>query len=257
MRPILYETSSEGVGLLTINRPELRNALNWEAMELFAKAVRESAEDRQLRALVITGSNGTFSSGGDLYELDQYPSRLDGARLATVMGEALRNLDGLPVPTLAAVEGPALGGGAEIVLACDLRILSESAALGMMHVKLGIMPAWGGGQRLQRLVGYSLALEWLSTARVLSASEAHAHRLANRVVPVGSALEVARSLAAQIAGFDPAAVRAIKRALQEGLFQPLPQALSTERALFPDLWAAPTHLEASTRFVSRHNHQPR
>ncbi len=257
MPSILYETSAEGVGLLTINRPELRNALNWEAMELFAKAVRESASDGQLRALVITGSDGAFSSGGDLYELDQYSSRLDGARLATVMGEALRDLDGLPVPTLAAVEGLALGGGAEIALACDLRVLSETASFGLMHIKLGIIPAWGGGQRLQRLVGYSLALEWLSAARVLSASEAHAHRLANRVVAAGSALQVAQSIATQIAAFDPAAVRAVKRALQEGLSQPLPQALATERALFPDLWAAPAHLDASTRFVSRRNHQPR
>jgi len=257
MPAILYEISAQGVGLLTLNRPQLRNALNWEAMELFAKAVRESASDGQLRALVITGSEGTFCSGGDLYELDQYPSRLDGARLATVMGEALHDLDGLPVPTLAAVEGPALGGGAEIALACDLRILSQTASLGMMHIKLGIIPAWGGGQRLQRLVGYSLALEWLSAARVLSASEAEAHRLASRVVPAGKALEVAQSIASQIAGFDPAAVRAVKHALQEGLSQPLPQALATERALFPNLWAAPAHLEASTRFVSRRNHQPR
>jgi len=257
MPSILYEVSAAGVGLLTINRPELRNALNWEAMELFAEAVRESASNGQLRALVITGSEGAFCSGGDLYELDQYPSRLDGARLATVMGEALRDLDGLPVPTLAAVEGPALGGGAEIALACDLRILSQTASFGMMHLKLGIIPAWGGGQRLQRLVGYSLALEWLSAARVLSASDAEAHRLANRVVPAGEALEVAQSIAARIAAFDPAAVRAVKRALQEGLFQPLPQALAAERALFPDLWAAPAHLEASTRFVDRRNHQPR
>jgi enoyl-CoA hydratase len=257
MPPIRYEINALGVGLLTMDRPELRNALNWEAMELFGLAVQQAAADQALRALVITGSQGAFCSGGDLYELDQYPSRLDGARLATVMGEALNQLDRLPVPTVAAIEGPALGGGAEIALACDLRILSESAMFGMMHIKLGIMPAWGGGQRLQRLVGYARALEWLSAGRVLKPSEAEAYRLANRVVPAGAALGAAQDLAAQIASFDSDAVRSIKQSLQEGLQRPLPEALAIERSLFPDLWAAPAHLEASTRFVARRNHQPR
>lgn len=257
MQSILYEATSSGVGLLTMNRPELLNALNWEAMQSFGEAVRQSAQDPGLRVLIVTGSAEAFCSGGDLYELDQFPSRLDGARLATVMGEALQVLDSLPFPTLAAIEGPALGGGAEIALACDLRIMSESASLGLMHVKLGIIPAWGGGQRLQRLVGYSLSLEWLSTARVLTASEALKFGVANRVVPGRTALEVAQAIATEVAGRDPAAVQAAKRLLQEGLRLPMREALANERSLFPDLWAAPAHLEASTRFVSRKNHQPR
>lgn len=257
MQSILYEATSNGVGLLTMNRPELLNALNWEAMQSFGEAVRRSAQDPGLRVLIVTGSAEAFCSGGDLYELDQFPTRLDGARLATVMGEALQVLDSLPFPTLAAIEGPALGGGAEIALACDLRIMSESASLGLMHVKLGIIPAWGGGQRLQRLVGYSLSLEWLCTARVLTASEALEFGVANRVVPGGTALEVAQAIATEVAGRDPAAMQAAKRLLQEGLRLPMREAMANERSLFPDLWAAPAHLEASTRFVSRKNHQPR
>jgi len=257
MQSILYEATSAGIGLLTMNRPELRNALNWEAMQAFGEVVRQSAHDPDLRILIIAGSAGAFCSGGDLYELDQYPTRLDGARLATVMGEALQILDSLPFPTIAAIEGPALGGGAEIALACDLRIMSETTSLGLMHIKLGIIPAWGGGQRLLRLVGYSLALEWLSTGRVLSASEALKFGVANQVVPGGTALEEALAIAAEIAARDSTAVLAAKRLLQEGLQLPLWEALAHERALFPDLWAAPAHLEASTRFVSRKNHQPR
>jgi enoyl-CoA hydratase/carnithine racemase len=126
-----------------------------------------------------------------------------------------------------------------------------------MHIRLGITPAWGGGQRLLRLIGYPLAMEWLTTGRVLRAPEAYEQRLANRVVPEGSALEAALSMARDIASRDPQAVRSAKRLLQLGQQLPSNEALKAERALFPELWAAPAHLEASTRFVSRKNHQPK
>jgi enoyl-CoA hydratase len=257
MSHILFETVTDGVRLLTMNRPELRNALSWEAMQAFGEAIEQAADDPQVRALVITGSGGAFCSGGDLYQLDQYPTYDDGARLAAVMGDALNRLEQLPIPTLAAMEGPALGGGAELALACDLRIMADSATLGLMHIRLGITPAWGGGQRLLRLIGYPLAMEWLTTGRVLRAPEAYQQGLANRVVPEGSALEAALSMAHDIASRDPQAVRSAKRLLQLGQRLPPAEALDAERALFPELWAAPAHLEASARFVSRKNHQPK
>lgn len=257
MALVLFERVAEGVQLLTMNRPELRNALSWEAMQAFSEMIDQAAEDPQLRVLIITGSGGAFCSGGDLYQLDQYPTYADGARLASIMGDALNQLEQLPIPTIAAMEGPALGGGAEIALACDLRIMSENATLGLMHVRLGITPAWGGGQRLLRLIGYPLAMEWLSTGRVLRAPEAYEQRLANRVVPQGSALEAALSMAQDIAGQDPEAVRGAKRLLQSGLQLPLKEALEVERSVFPELWAASAHIEASTRFVARKNHQPK
>lgn len=257
MTSILYEKTEAGVGLLTMNRPRLRNALDWEAMDEFSSTLAAVAEDSELRALIVTGSEGAFCSGGDLYELDGYPTRLDGARLAGVMGDALERLQALPLPIIAAMEGPALGGGAEIALACDLRIMAEDAKLGMMHIRLGIIPAWGGGQRLLRLAGYARALEWLTTGRVLSASEAYEHGLVSRVVLEGRALEVSLLLAEEIAERDPGAVLAVKHLLREGTRLSLVEALELERSLFPDLWAAPAHLNASTRFVSRKNHQPR
>lgn len=257
MTSILIGKAAEGVGLLTMNRPQLRNALDWEAMDAFGQAVEQLGRDSAMRALVITGANGSFCSGGDLYELDQFPTRLDGARLASVMGDALNALEQLPFPTLAAIEGPALGGGAEIALACDLRVMAEDASLGLMHIRLGITPAWGGGQRLLRLVGYPVAMEWLTTGRVLRGPQAFEHQLANRVVPAGEALETALSIASEIAARDPASVRAVKQLLQAGQRSSFSEALATERSLFPDLWAAPAHLEASTRFVSRKNHRTR
>lgn len=257
MTSINYEKPSQGVALLTMNRPSLRNALDWEAMESFSQAVDSAGRDPTLRALIVTGAEGTFCSGGDLYELDQYPSRLDGARLASLMGDALNTLEQLPFPTLAAMEGPALGGGAEIALACDVRIMAEDATLGLMHIRLGITPAWGGGQRLLRLVGYPLTMEWLSTGRVLRGPQAFEQRLANRLVPTGETLEAALAMAGEIAQRDPEAVRAVKQLLQAGQHSSFSEALAAERSLFPDLWAGSTHLEASSRFVSRRNHRTR
>ncbi len=257
MASIMFEVLDDGIGVITMNRPEARNALTWEAMEAFSKAVDNAhACERDLRALVVTGAEGAFCAGGDLFELDGYPTRLDGARLAAIMGEALTHLEALPIPTLAAMEGPALGGGAEVALACDIRVMAEGATIGMMHVRLGICPAWGGGQRLLRLVGYSRALEWTAAGRVFTASEAMAYGLANQLAPEGAAMDAAVTLAAAFARQDPQAVRAIKRLVRAGVEMPPGQAAAAERAEFPDLWAAPAHLEASARFVARKNHRP-
>jgi enoyl-CoA hydratase/carnithine racemase len=226
-------------------------------MDAFAAAVSDAESDPELRALIVSGTGDSFCSGGDLYELDQFPTRLDGARLASVMGDALIELESLPFPTIAAIDGPALGGGAEIALACDLRIIGEGASLGCMHIRLGIIPAWGGGQRLLRIVGYSQAMEWLAVGKVLTATEAQKHGLVNRIVTEGQALDVASQIAEDIARRDPDAVRSVKRLLQAGVGLLPNEALAEERALFPDLWEAPAHIEASTRFVSLKNHRVR
>jgi enoyl-CoA hydratase/carnithine racemase len=257
MASILFEVLDDEIGVITMNRPKARNALTWEAMESFSEAIDNAyAYQQDLRALVVTGAEGAFCAGGDLFELDGYPTRLDGARLAAIMGEALTRLDALPIPTLAAMEGPALGGGAEVALACDIRVMAEGATIGMMHVRLGICPAWGGGQRLLRLVGYSRALEWMAAGRIFTAEEAMAYGLANHLAPEGGALDSAMDLAAAFGRQDPQAVRAIKRLARAGIELPPIQAAEAERAEFPDLWAAPAHLEASARFAARKNHRP-
>lgn len=246
-----------GVADLTLNRPEALNALNWEAMDQFAQSIERLHDRDDLRALIVHGSGHAFCSGGDLFELHQYPDYQDGLRLATVMGDALDRLESLPFPTIAAIEGVALGGGAEIALACDLRVMAEDATLGMMHVRLAICSAWGGGQRLLRLVGYPLAIEWMTIGRVLSADEASHYGLANRLVPSGQAVDQARDLSNSICRMDADAVRAIKRFLQAGQAGPFDQALKVERGEFPKLWEAKAHLQASEAFVARKNHRVR
>ncbi len=247
----------DGIGAIVIRRPQARNALTWAAMEAFADCVEQAHRAQDLRALIVSGEGTAFCAGGDLYELDGFPTRLDGVRLSSVMAEALDRLETLPAPTIAAIEGPALGGGAEIALACDLRVMADGAALGMMHVRLGITPAWGGGQRLLRLVGYSRSLEWLALGRVFTASEALAEGLAQRIVERGAALAEATTLAHELRDRDPQAVAAVKRLLRAGVSLSPDQAMRAERGEFPDLWASPAHLTASAEFVARRNHKPR
>jgi enoyl-CoA hydratase/carnithine racemase len=256
MSSILYETRPDHTATLCLNRPESLNALTWEAMDEFAAVVDRLSRDTDLRALVVHGAGRAFCSGGDLFELHSFPSHEDGQRLVRVMGDALAQLEALPFPTIAAIEGPALGGGAELALACDMRVMAEGATLGMMHIKLGITPAWGGGQRLLRLVGYERAIEWLSMGVVHDAAQAASHGLANHVTDRGGALPHALALASRIAEASPQAVAAVKAGLRAGLTMAVDAATQVERRLFPELWASEPHLKASQRFVSRKRSQP-
>jgi enoyl-CoA hydratase/carnithine racemase len=211
-----------------------------------------SAGVRQpLRALIVTGAGSAFASGGDIAELRGYPSRADGLRLATLMGDALARLEALPCPTLAALNGPARGGGAEIALACDLRFMAENADIGFVQARLGIVTAWGGGQRLLRAVGYARALDLLATGRVLAPGEALALRLVNAVVPLGEALRAARRTAEHIAANPPAATQAAKRILRLSLAHTEGLAMEAERQEFPPLWDTEYRREAVRRFLER------
>ncbi len=238
------------IGLLQVNRPHVLNALSWEAMQAFGEAV-EAARLAAPRVLIVTGSGRAFIAGGDLKQLADYPTEDDGRRMSRLMTRALHNLEALPFPTIAAINGPARGGGAEVALACDLRILAENADLGFVQVAWFVTPGWGMGQRLLRLVGYSRALEWLLTGKVLTPHEALTHGLANRVVPEGQALEAALALARKIAALPPAVAQSTKEVLRAGLTLPPATAARVEHDLFPALWAATEHVEAVARFKQR------
>jgi len=285
------ERDPAGVATLTFNRPEVHNALDWPTMEAFAAAVEDlhraaapstdaaeagvpppgentagpggplpardspdpaASPPTGLRAVIVTGAGGAaFCSGGDQRALHGQLDRADGARLAVIMGDALRRLEDLPVPVIAAVNGYALGGGSEVALACDLRIAAEDVRFGLVHLRLGLIPGWGGGQRLARLVGYGRAMAMLLTARPYRADELAALGVVHQVAPPGQALPAARALAADVAAADPAAVRAVKRLLRDAWRLPYDEALAAERGHFPDLWAAEAHRRAVARFMAR------
>lgn len=239
------------VALLKVHRPEVRNALNWEEMQNFTTMVERLHAHPSLRAVVLTGSEGAFIAGGDLKELAHYPNLRDGQKLSHLMSAALERLNALPCPTIAAVNGPARGGGAEICLACDLRIFDPQADIGFVHIDLGLTPGWGGGQRLLHLVGYSRALEWLLTARILSAEEAFSHGLANSLSAPGKCLDAALQLAREVANKPLESVYALKRLLRMGLITTGETAKSYEQAQFPSLWAGSAHYEAVAKFLNK------
>ena len=246
---VSLESIEGGIAILKIDRPQVRNALDWDAMYAFRDCVESAHAMTDLRAFIVSGSNETFIAGGDLKALHRFTSEEDGVRLSREMTLTLEMLEALPCPTIAAINGPARGGGAEICLACDLRIISTNADIGFVQIKLGLVPGWGAGQRLLHLVGYSLALEWLSTGRILSAEEALAFGLVNTLTPPGQALSTAIDLAQQVASNPVPAVRAIKRILRAGVYLPPSTAASFEGAEFPTLWAAKEHIQAVQRFL--------
>jgi enoyl-CoA hydratase len=251
MPEVLFDMDDAGIGTITLNRPEVRNGLNWSAMQSFAETVEQAHGRPDLRVLIVTGAGTAFASGGDIAELQNYPSRADGQRLTTIMGDALCRLENLPCPTIAAINGPARGGGAEISLACDMRVIAEDADIGFVQARLGIVTAWGGGQRLLRAIGYSRALELMVTGRILRAAEALHLRLVTAMAPAGEALASARALAAQIAANPPAATAAAKRLLRASLTHADGLAFEAERAEFPALWDTEFRREAVRKFLGR------
>ena len=248
---ITLEMINDHIAVMKIERPEVRNALDWQTMDAFREQVEIAHTITELRALIFTGSKDVFIAGGDLKTLHNYSSEQDGWRLARGMSAALDRLEALPFPTIAAINGPARGGGAEIALAFDFRVMAEGSDLGFVQVDLAIAPGWGTAQRLLRMVGYSRALEWLATGAVISAEVAHAYGLVNRLAPGGEALDEAIALAEQISARSPKALRAIKRMLRGGLSLPTATAEALEMAEFPPLWAADEHRQAIESFLNR------
>jgi enoyl-CoA hydratase/carnithine racemase len=167
------------------------------------------------------------------------------------MQEILNNLSNLPVPVIGVLNGYALGGGTEIALACDIRIMEAHTYLSFRQARVGLMTGWGGGGRLPRLIGYARAMELLTTCRDIAGEEALSLGLANAVVPKGEGLEKGRQMAEAIAEGAPMSIRAIKRLLLTGAEMPLAGAANMEASLFRELWASADHGEAIQAFFEK------
>ncbi|MEX1247654.1 MAG: enoyl-CoA hydratase/isomerase family protein [Anaerolineales bacterium] len=237
MSSIEFQLESSGIATLAVNRPEVRNALDWEAMYAFSETLQRIDKSPDVRALIITGRGSTFIAGGDMKALASYDTRRDGLRVSRLMGKALERLRALPFPSIAAINGPARGGGAEIAAACDMRVMARDASIGFVQASLGIATGWGGARYLLHMIGYPKALELLATGRVLSGEEAEEIGLVNLLAAPGGAVDAAYELARQIAQHPVEAVRAAKRLLRFALTAPL-TAKSAERQLFAALWAS-------------------
>jgi enoyl-CoA hydratase/carnithine racemase len=223
-------SEEDGVEILVLKNPPV-NALSTGVLADLDLRVGELAADPKVRAVVLTGDGQYFSAGADVKEM----ATLDLASAPEIARKGLAlfaRLAALRPPVIAAINGLALGGGLELALACDLRIAGESAKLGAPEVGLGLIPAYGGTQRLPRLVGVAKAKELIFTGAMISAAEGLKIGLVNRTVPAGQELRAARDLAHTIAQKGPKAVQAAKRAIAEGLERPLAEGIENETKLF-------------------------
>ncbi len=233
MGELVRVENRESVRILTVTRPEKLNALSAAVLEELAAAVAGAEADASLRCVVITGGGEkAFIAGADIGELAKL-TPIEGREHARKGQAILDGLSSLPVPTIAAINGFAYGGGLELAMACTLRVASENARMGLPETSLGILPGYGGTQRLARLVGRARAFELVLTAeKGLTAQEAERIGLVNKVVPAGQALAGALELAKKIAANGPVACRYAMEAIRRGLEMPLSEGQLLEATLF-------------------------
>jgi len=249
---IEFGVNDDGIALLRVNRPETRNALAWGAQEAFATAVAAAGRDDSIRTLIITGSGAAFVSGADLKELSRQTEAVAGERLNRVMSAALAGLIELPYPVIAAVNGDAVGGGCEILTACDLRLAGAGARFAFRQVHNGLTTGWGGAARLVALIGQSRAMELLLTGRSFDASEAQALGLIHRIAPPGSdVLDAAYEWTGELARLPRHALAAIKTLVRAAAHLPPGDADRLEARLFINLWSSADHIEAMEAFVAK------
>ncbi len=208
---------ADGIAVIILNRPEVRNAIDLATVDDLHWALDILAHYDRTRALILTGAGRSFAAGADIRELRR---RRAGDALRGINSGLFREIEQFPTPTIAAVNGYALGGGCEMALACDLRIAGESARFGQPEAGLGIMPAAGASYRLPRLICLGRARELFYTGRLIDAAEALRIGLVNRVVPDDRVLAEARALAASIASRSPIALRIAKMVLAASAYGP-------------------------------------
>ena len=222
----------DAVALVTINRPQVLNALNLATLDELRRVILDLKKDPSVRAIILTGSGDkAFVAGADVNEL-AVQTPIAGREHALAGQHVLDLLENMGKPVIAAINGYALGGGCELALACTLRIAADTARLGQPEINLGILPGYAGTQRLPRLVGKARAMELILTGAQISASEAERIGLVNRVVPAAVLLVEAKKLAAALARQAPIAVRYIIDAINRGLEMPFVEGCRFEATLF-------------------------
>jgi enoyl-CoA hydratase/carnithine racemase len=227
------------------------NALNAQVQEELVAAAQEAADDEAIRAVVVYGGEKIFAAGADIKQMLQM-THADMSARAAGLSRALGCVARIPKPVVAAITGYALGGGCELALACDWRVVAADARLGQPEIQLGVIPGGGGTQRLARLVGPARAKDLVLTGRMIDAAEALAIGLVDEVVPAGeSVYDAAVAKVRRYVGGPAQAVRAAKLAIDGGLDMELDRALDFESQLFAGLFATQDRLEGMTAFVEK------
>lgn len=227
---VLYEVRN-GAALITINRPRTLNALDLPTLDALEQSVRRAAAEPQVKAVVFTGAGRAFVAGGDIADLTSRQGLAHYLEFGERIHAVFNLIEALDKPTVAAVNGWALGGGTELLLCVDLRIVARSAQLGLPEITLGLFPGAGGSQRLLRQVSPCKARELMFLGERITAEEAERIGLVNAVVEDGEAVNAAMAIAAKLAGKSAMTLKLLKRALREGAEMPPSAALRHEQAM--------------------------
>lgn len=247
---ILLEKKNS-IAYVTVNRPKVLNALNSATLEELRAAFTDIKADREIRVAIFTGAGEkAFIAGADINELAQRDA-VSGKEYAARGQSVLDLIENLGKPAIACINGFALGGGCEIALACTMRLASDNAKLGQPEVKLGIIPGYGGSQRLPRLIGKGLANQILLTGEMITAQEAHRIGLVNEVTASAELIARAEAIAAKIIANAPLAVQYTLEAVNRGMEMPLAEGLYLETALFGVACATEDKKEGTTAFLEK------
>jgi enoyl-CoA hydratase len=239
----------DAISIVTINRPQALNALNADVLAGLDRALDEIAARPETRAVVLTGAGRAFVAGADISQMAGLAPQAAEA-FAAKGQEIVARIAGLAVPVIAAVNGHCLGGGCELAMACDLVLAGEKASFGQPEVKLGVIPGFGGTQRLVRRVGVSVALDLCLTGRVIDADEAVRIGIASRKLS-GDTLEAALVVAGDLAKLAPVALQNVKRAIHENADADLRTGLAAERSLFALCFATVDQKEGMAAFLEK------
>ncbi|CAN6232699.1 unnamed protein product [Urochloa humidicola] len=241
-----------GILELRLERPEVKNAINWDVMRRLRSAIEKIQADATAKIVLVASSvPGAFCAGADLKERGLMSSSEVG-EYARSLRSTFTSFEALPIPTVAVIEGAALGGGLELALSCDLRICGENAELGLPETGLAIIPGAGGTQRLPRIVGGSRAKELIFTGRRCGAAEAVRMGLANYCVPAGEAYQKALDIAREITQKGPLGIRMAKKAINRGMEVPdMSSALAVEGECYEQLLHTQDRLEALAAFAEK------
>jgi enoyl-CoA hydratase len=241
----------EGIAIITINNPPLNVMCKQVVMEL-GETFSYLADDPETVVVILTGAGQkAFMAGADIKEFPQLIGQRGMKVSVMETHDVLNQIDFLPKPTIAVLNGITFGGGCELALTCDLRIAEEHAQLGLPEIKLGLFPGGGGTQRLPRLIGEAKAKELMFTGDPIAAQEAERIGLVNKVVPSGQGMEAALQLAGRIGGYSLEALSRIKRAVDEGMEATFPAAIEREAELFEEVFQTEDVREGVQAFIEK------
>ena len=250
LKNILYEKKN-GVATIIINRPKRRNAMNRETIREILSVLDDVEKDESVRVVVVTGAGDrAFSAGADISGMkDRTP--LDSRRSSQLGQQMMNRVEDLEKPVIAALNGYALGGGLELAMACDFRIASENARLGQPEINIGLIPGWGGTQRLPRFVGKALAKEMIFTGRMIDAKTAEQMRLVNKVVPADQLKLAVEEFAIELFNKPPVAIKVAKQLISNSTETSIRIGLTQESEAFGILGSTEDFKEGTAAFLEK------